>query len=183
MSGHSRWSQVKHKKAITDAKKGQLFSKLVREITVAACSGGPNPESNPGLRAALARARSIGLPKDSIERAVARALGTEGDALLQEFLYEATAPGGLMILTEGITDNKNRSLSGVKQILAKHGAKLVPQNSLLWNFEKTWNDEGKDYPPKTRAEVSPGEKEKLVLLLDELSDHDDVQEAYTNLSD
>lgn len=136
MSGHSKWKQIKHKKAATDAKKSQLFSKLVREIMVAARSGGVDPSVNTRLRAAIERSKSEGLPKDNMERAIERAGGPGDAAKLQEFLYEAIAPGGVYILAEGITDNNNRTLSEVKQILAKYGAKLVPPNSILWNFEK-----------------------------------------------
>ena len=136
MSGHSKWSQIKHKKAISDAKKGRLFSKLVREIMVAARAGGATADSNPRLRQALEKAKSIGLPKDNIERAIARASGEGEAALLQEFLYEATTPGGIMILIEGITDNKNRTLAGIKHILAEHRARLAEQGSLIWNFNK-----------------------------------------------
>lgn len=182
MSGHSRWSQVKHKKAVTDTKKGQLFSKMVREITVAAREGGPRPESNARLRAALERARTLGLPKGNSERAVLRASGAGTDTALQEFLYEATAPGGIMILIEGITDNKNRTLAEIKKLLSEHNAKLVPQNSLLWNFEKIWTVEGKDYRPKTAQETAIEDREKLSVLVEKLTDQDDVQDVYTNIS-
>lgn len=181
MAGHSKWKQIKHKKAITDAKKGQLFSKMVREIMVAARIGGPSPDTNTRLRAAMERARERGLPKDNIERAIERASG-EGEAgKLQEFLYEAIGPGGVYLLIEGITDNKNRTFAEIKRILAKHGARIVPPNSLLWNFEKEWTNEGKDYRAKTPLEISAEEREKLVPLLDELVEHEDVQEVYTNL--
>lgn len=182
MSGHSKWAQIKHKKALTDAKKGLLFSKMVREITVAAKESGANSESNPRLRSALERARSIGLPKENMERAISRASGAGGDTTLQEFLYEALAPGGAMILVEGITDNKNRTLAEIKKVLSLHDAKLVPQNSLLWNFKKVWAEGNKDYLPATRADMPAEEREKLTLLLDELSGQDDVQEVYTNLA-
>lgn len=206
MSGHSKWAQIKHKKAITDAKKGLLFSKMVREITVAAREGGANAESNPRLRSALERARSIGLPKENMERAISRASGAGADSDLQEFLYETLAPGGAMILVEGITDNKNRTLAEIKKVLSLHDAKLVPQNSLLWNFKKVWAEggkpgsnssavakgdtdavargllPGKNYlPTTTRADIPAEERKKLTLLLDELSEQDDVQEVYTNL--
>lgn len=180
MSGHSKWSQIKHKKGTADAKKGQLFSKLVREITIAARTGGTSPEANPRLRAAIERARVAGLPKDNIERALSRASGGgEGEAL-EEFLYEA-AKSTVQILIEGITDNKNRTLNEIKQILSRHGAKLVPPGSFLWNFEKIWTEEGRDYRPKNFLEVSAEERGKIVPLLDELVEQDDVQEVYTNL--
>lgn len=181
MSGHSRWAQVKHKKAITDAKKGQLFSKLVREITVAAKEGGSQPSSNPRLKSALERAKNLGLPKENVERAIARAGGGGKGANLQEFLYEAAAPGGVMILIDGITDNKNRTGNEIKKLVTEYGAKLVPQNSLIWNFEKTWAPEGKDYRPRSAVEISRESQERLTPLLDALAEHDDVQEVYTNL--
>lgn len=136
MAGHSKWKQIRHKKAITDAKKGQLFGKVVREIMVAVREGGPRPETNTRLRTALERAKSSGLPKDNIERALSRAGGTAEDAKLQEFLYEATAAGGVLILVEGITDNTNRTIAEIKHILSGRSARLANPGSLLWNFEK-----------------------------------------------
>lgn len=183
MSGHSRWAQVKHKKAITDAKRGQLFSKAVREIMVAVKEGGPNTDSNQRLRSALERAREAGLPKDNIERAIERATGRGEAGVLQEFLYEAIGPHGAYILIDGITDNKNRALAEIKTILAKFGAKPVPAGSLLWGFEKMWTAEGKDYRPQTPFELPPEDREKLTPLLDELVELDDVQEVYTNLAE
>lgn len=135
MAGHSKWAQIRHKKALTDAKRGQLFSKLVREITLVAREGGPRPDANAKLRSAIERARTQGLPKENMERAILRASGREG-AVLQEFLYEATAPHGLMLLIEGITDSRNRTLAEVKHILAEHGAKLTEPGAAAWNFEK-----------------------------------------------
>ena len=135
MSGHSKWAQIKHKKAVTDTKKGALFSKLVREITLAAKIGSPQPEVNPQLRQAIEKGRALGLPKLNIERAVERASGKESEAL-QEFLYEASAPGGAMLLVEGITDNKNRTLAEVKHLLLDYGAKLAEPGSLTWNFDR-----------------------------------------------
>ncbi len=137
MSGHSKWSQIKHKKTVTDAKRGQLFSKMVKEITVAARSGGTSAETNPRLRQALERAKFAGLPKENRERAVLKASGGEEGTLLQEFLYEATYPGGIMILVKGISDNKNRTLAEIKHLLGGHGAKLANPDSLVWNFDKT----------------------------------------------
>jgi len=136
VAGHSRWAQVKHKKAATDTKKGQLFSKLIREITIAARIGGENPETNARLRTAVERARQAGLPKENMERALARAKGEGDTATLQEFLYEATTPDGIMVLIEGITDNKNRALAEIRQILLSHHARLADQGGVLWNFEK-----------------------------------------------
>lgn len=135
MSGHNKWAQIKHKKAIIDAKRGQLFSKLVKEIMVAVKTGGSAPDTNIRLRSALLRAKEEGLPKENIDRAIMRASGQEEDPL-QEFIYEATTTGGVMIVIEGITDNKNRTTAEIKHILSLHNAKLAEQGSLLWNFEK-----------------------------------------------
>jgi YebC/PmpR family DNA-binding regulatory protein len=183
MSGHSKWATIKRKKGAADAKRGQLFSKLVREIMLAVRTGGPGPETNTRLKSALERSREQGLPKDNIERAIAKAAGGIDTAKLQEFLYEAIGSGGVYLLIEGITDNNNRTLAEVRPILAKHHAKLVPPNSLLWNFEKVWTPEGKDYRPQNPLELNPAEKEKIIPLLDELVDHPDVQEVYTNLKE
>lgn len=136
MSGHSKWAQIKHKKAVTDVKRGQLFSKMVKEISVATRSGGADPKTNPRLRAAVEKARLTGLPKENIARAMERASGKTEDGKLQEFLYEATAPRGVSLIIEVITDNKNRSLAEIKQILNKFGAKIADPGTILWNFEK-----------------------------------------------
>jgi len=136
MSGHSKWHQIRHKKALTDAKRGQLFSKLVKEIMIAVKSGGPSPDTNARLRSALERARTEGLPKVNMERAISRASGGGDASSLQEFLYEASAGGGIAILIEGITDNKNRTIAEIKKILNEYGARLAESGSLSWNFEK-----------------------------------------------
>lgn len=183
MSGHSKWSQIKHKKAVTDAKKGQLFSKLVKEIMVAARSGAPDPNTNGRLRTAMERAKTQGLPKDNIDRAIERAKGGSEAQNLQEFLYEVIGPEGIYLLIDGITDNNNRTLAEVKRILGRHEVKLVPTNSILWNFEKIWTPEGKDYRVKNILEIPAQEKEKILPLLDELVDHPDVQEVYTNFEE
>ena len=184
MSGHSKWSQIKHKKALTDAKRGKLFSKLVREITVAAKTGGAKPESNPRLKSAMEQAKSLGLPKDNIERALQKAAGKGEDSQnLQEFIYEALGSGGISIIVEGITDNKNRTLAQIKQILAEHGGKLADQGSLLWGFDKILTDDGYDYRPKFPYALESDDKEKLDKLLDALSEQDDVQEVYTNIKE
>lgn len=136
MSGHSKWSQIRHKKGITDAKKGASFSKVAREITVAARMSGGNPDSNSRLRTAIERARGVGLTKDTIERAVARASGTTEGAELSEFVYEATLPYGVTLVIEGITDNTNRSFSEIRHLLTTRGAKIADLGSVLWSYRK-----------------------------------------------
>src|SRR3989338_6397039 len=156
MAGHSKWKQIKHKKAVTDARKGQLFSKLVKEVTVAARTGGVNPETNTRLRSALERAKSEGLPKENVERALERASGGTDGPLLQEFLYEATAGGGVQIIIEGITDNKNRTLAEIRHILSEHGGRFAESGSLLWNFEKigTLEINRTDNPERSTDEIA-----------------------------
>lgn len=136
MSGHSKWSQIKHKKSATDQKKGVLFSKIAREITAAARSGSPDSAANARLRAAIERARASGLPKENIARALDRASGSPDADSASEFLYEALGPEGVLILIEGTTDNTNRSLAEIRKILADHGAKFSDPGAVLWNFEK-----------------------------------------------
>lgn len=135
MSGHSHWSSIKHKKVIEDQKRGKIFSKLARLISVAAREGS-DPEMNPKLRKALQEARSFNMPKDKIEKAIKRGIGEiEGEKLYQ-FSYEGVIPGKISLIIEGITDNKNRTLSEIKQILQKYQGKLAIEGSLKWQFEK-----------------------------------------------
>ena len=136
MSGHSKWSQIKHKKAITDAKRGKIFSKLVRDITIASKIGGNNPDTNIRLRAAIDRARNMGVLKDNIERAINKGWGNTHNIEFKEFLYEATGPGGIAILIEGMSGNTNRSINEIKHLLNLHDGRIVNPGSLLWNFQK-----------------------------------------------
>lgn len=215
---------------------------MVKEITVAARSGGVNSETNPRLRQALERAKFMGLPKENRERAIFKASGGEEGTMLQEFLYEATYPGGIMILVEGISDNKNRTLAEIKHLLGERGAKLADPGSLAWNFDKMGaieiapednrhiksdelelaiieagardfkkidtallveaDFEKKDevrkklekvgikikesyyyYKPRAPVDLSEKELEAAESLLDAISNHDDVQEVYTNLAE
>ena len=136
MSGHSHWAQIKHKKVLSDAKKGNLFSKTVRLIMVAAKEKGRDPAMNPKLRMAIEKARAVGMPKENVERAIERGQsGTEAGAL-EEVLYEAYGPGGAAILIEGLTDNKNRTTNEIKHTLSERGGKLAGAGSVEWMFEK-----------------------------------------------
>lgn len=136
MSGHSHFSSIKHKKAIEDQKRGQVFSKLARIISIAARNGG-DPESNPKLRQALSEAKKADMPRDNIERAIKRGTGElEGGKTLEEISYEAFLPGGVAIIIEGITDNKNRSLAEIKHIVQKTGGKLAEAGSVKWLFSQ-----------------------------------------------
>ena len=136
MSGHSHAKKIRGQKTITDQKRGQIFSKMARVISIAVKEGGPTPETNNKLRVAIEQAKQFNLPKENIERAIKQATGNGEEANLEEVLCEAYGPGGIAIIIEGITDNKNRSLSEVKQILNQHGGKLVQEGAIKWMFEK-----------------------------------------------
>ncbi len=136
MSGHSHFSSIKHKKAAEDQKRGQVFSKLARMISIAAREGS-DADSNSKLRQALSEAKKADMPKDNIERALKRGTGElDGGKALEEISYEAFLPGGIAIIIEGITDNKNRSLAEIKHILQKNGGKLAESGSVKWLFEQ-----------------------------------------------
>jgi len=136
MSGHSHSKTIKHQKAITDQKRGQMFSKLARLISVAVKEGGPNPETNSKLRLAFEMAKEINMPKDNVERAIKRGSGETVEEKLEEVLFEAYGPGGIAIIIEGITDNKNRTLGEIKQVLNQNNGKLVGEGSVKWMFER-----------------------------------------------
>lgn len=136
MSGHSKWSQIKHKKALTDAKRGKAFSKSARMITVAAREKGGDPETNPKLRLAIDRAKSFNMPQENIERAIKRGTGEIKGMKMEEFLYEAYGPKGIALMIQGITDNKNRTLAEIKNILTRHNGKFAQAGSVSYLFKK-----------------------------------------------
>ena len=137
MSGHSKWSSIKHKKGAADAKRGNLFSKLSRAIIVAAREGGPDPAGNLALQNAIEKARSYSMPKDNIERAIARGSGQDDDASAYEtILYEGYAPGGVAVIVEALTDNRNRTAADVRHLFAKHDGNLGEAGSVAWLFER-----------------------------------------------
>lgn len=135
MSGHSHAKTILHKKQITDAKRGKIFSKLAKTITIAAKEGGGNPDTNSKLRLTIDQAQSFNMPKENIERAIKKGAGELGGEKLEEFSFEAYGPGGIALLIEGITDNKNRTLGEIKQILNQHSGKLV-ESGVRWLFER-----------------------------------------------
>ncbi len=136
MSGHSKWHNIKYKKALADKKRGQIFSKITRQIEIAAREGGGDPETNSALRMAIERAKSFNLPKEKIERAIKRGVGKLEGVKYEKFLYEAFGPGGVAMIIEGVTDNKNRALSEIKKVLRDFGGKLAEEGSVKWLFEK-----------------------------------------------
>ena len=137
MSGHSKWASIKHKKAVVDARRGQHFTKLARAITVAAREGGGDPDGNPGLALAIQKARDASMPKDNIERAIAKGTGEGVDAdQIETVLYEGYGPGGVALLIEALTDNRNRTGADVRHLLTKNGGSLGEPGSVSYLFDK-----------------------------------------------
>ncbi len=156
MSGHSHWHSIKYQKTAADVKKSKAFSKIAREITIAAKEGG-DPEFNSKLRLAIEKAKSINMPAENIERAIKRGTGELAGAKLEPVLFEAYGPGGMAIIIEGITDNKNRTLGEIKQILSEYGGKLANEGSVKWLFERkgclTIDLENQSVSGKTKEEL------------------------------
>ena len=137
MSGHSKWSSIKHKKGAADAKRGQLFSKLSRAIIVAAKEGGADPSANLALQNAIEKARSYSMPKDNIERAIAKGAGADAEAsAFETVVYEGYGPDGVAVLVEALTDNRNRTASEVRHAFTKHGGNLGTTGAVAWQFER-----------------------------------------------
>ena len=136
MSGHSKWSSIKHKKGATDAKRGKIFTKLIKEITVAARMGRGDPATNARLRTAIQAAKSENMPKDNIERAIKKGTGELEGVNYEDIIYEGYGPGGAAILIESLTDNKNRTVADIRYILSKAGGKLDVNGCVAWMFEK-----------------------------------------------
>ncbi len=238
MSGHSKWSSIKHKKGAADAKRGKLFSKLSRAIIVAAKEGGADPAANLALQNAVEKARSYSMPKDNIERAIAKGAGTDAGAeQFETVMYEGYGPSGVAVIVEALTDNRNRTAGEVRHLFAKNDGNLGASGAVLWLFERrgvvlvaadgTDEDEltlaaaeggaddvaldGSSFQvvsapealasvrqaievagfaiesaeltmiPKTTVEVDDeGDAKKVLRLMDQLEDNDDVQEVYAN---
>ena len=136
MSGHSKWSSIKHKKAATDAKRGKIFTKLIKEITVAARMGGGDADANPRLRTAILAAKSENMPKDNIDRAVKKGTGELEGVNYEESIYEGYGPGGAAVLIESLTDNKNRTVADIRSIFGKNGGSLGENGCVAWMFDK-----------------------------------------------
>ena len=136
MSGHSKWASIKHKKGAADAKRGKLFTRIIKELTVAARDGGGDPDSNPRLRTVIADAKAANMPQDNIKRAMRRGTGEEPGVSYEEVTYEAYGPGGVALLIEVLTDNTNRAVGEIRHLLSKHGGNLGTSNSVAWMFDK-----------------------------------------------
>ena len=174
MSGHNKYSKIKNIKAKNDAQKSKAFGKLVRLITVESKKAGGNVLS-PGLAAAIEKARGENMPNDTIERAVKKG-STDNSASMDLIIYETYGPGGIAILIEALTDNRNKAAQEVKHILSKNGFELASPGSASWAFEKThggWN-------PTTTMAIEDADIEILTKLVEELEENDEVQNVYTN---
>lgn len=136
MSGHSKWATIRHKKGAADAKRGKLFTKLIKEITVAARMGGGDEDANPRLRTAVLKARDANMPKDNIDRAIKKGTGELEGVNYEEVTYEAYGPGGVAVLVECLTDNKNRAVAELKHIMDRHGGSLGEPGCVAWMFKK-----------------------------------------------
>ena len=236
MSGHSKWASIKHKKAATDAKRGKLFTKLARAITVAAREGGGDPEANATLATAVQKARDQSMPKDNIQRAIDRGTGEGSDGVaIERILYEGYGPGGVAILVEALSDNRNRASADIRHAFSKHNGSLGEPGSVAWIFEKRGvvavdgsrygeddlivaidagaedvREEGETLrvicepadlsavrealetgnveiqsaevvmEPKSAVEVKGNEAKSLLGLIEELEEHDDVNEVHAN---
>ncbi len=183
MSGHSHAKTIRHQKEITDQKRGQIFSKMARLISMAAKKGG-NPETNSVLRMAIEEAKGFNMPKENIERAIKRGTGEIGGEKLEEVLYEAYGPGGIALIIEGITDNKNRALGEIKQILNQYKGKLVSEGSVKWMFEKKGcvtvdlKSQTENLQPKEGLEMMA-----IEAGAEDLYWHNDVLDIYTQIED
>ncbi len=136
MSGHSKWANIKHKKGRADAKRGKVFTRISKEITIAAREGGGDPDGNPRLRLAIQNARSVNMPNDNIIRATKKGTGEIEGVTYEEITYEGYAPNGVAIILETVTDNKKRTVSEVRAMMSRHGGNLGESNSVAWNFER-----------------------------------------------
>jgi YebC/PmpR family DNA-binding regulatory protein len=136
MSGHSKWHTIKHKKGATDAKRGKVFTRIIKELTVAARNGGGDPEMNPRLRTVVADAKANNMPRENIDRAIRRGTGEEPGVSYDEITYEGYGPGGVALMIETLTDNKNRTVGEIRHVLGKHAGNLAAENSVAWMFSR-----------------------------------------------
>lgn len=159
MSGHSKWATIKHKKAATDAKRGKIFTRLIKEIMIAARGGGGDPDSNARLRTAVSAAKAVSMPADNIKRAIMRGTGELEGGQIDEIMFEGYGPGGAAVLVNVATDNRNRTVSEIRHMFSKNGGNLGEQGSVAWMFER-----------KSQiiidAEKAPAEDDLMALVLD-----------------
>jgi YebC/PmpR family DNA-binding regulatory protein len=173
MSGHSKWASIKHKKGALDAKRGRIFTRLIKELTVAARAGGGDPDMNPRLRTIIADAKSENMPAENIKRAIRRGTGEEPGVSYEEGQYEAYGPGGAAVIIEVLTDNRNRTVGELRHLLEKHGGNLAAANAVAWMFAK----KGYIVVEKAKADEETLMAAVLEAGADDLRDDDDNWEV------
>lgn len=174
MSGHNKWSKIKNKKAVTDAAKSKIFSKMAKLIATASKQV-QGDTSSPILRSAIEKAREYNMPADNIERAVKKGSGSDSESL-EAITYESYGPAGSALIIEALTSNRNKAAQEVKFILSKHGFSLAAPGSATWAFSK----QGSEWFPNTNIPLSEADGKTLESLIEELEDNEEVQEVYTN---
>ncbi|OGN27951.1 MAG: hypothetical protein A3A33_04300 [Candidatus Yanofskybacteria bacterium RIFCSPLOWO2_01_FULL_49_25] len=180
MSGHSKWSQIRRQKGIADVKKGQEFSKLGKLISIAAKKGA-DPASNPSLAGMIERARAANMPKDNIERAIKRATDKSA-SILEEINVQALGPGGIGIVITAITDNKNRTIGEIRNILANHNSKMADEGSLNWQFDQKMSAEGIEWVAKYPLAIDTETQASIEALFEEMDNNEDVGSIFSNLA-
>jgi YebC/PmpR family DNA-binding regulatory protein len=173
MSGHSKWHSIKHKKGAADAKRGKIFTRLIKELTVAARAGGGDPDMNPRLRTIIADAKQNNMPAENIKRAIRRGTGEEPGVSYEEAQYEGYGPGGAAVIIDVLTDNKNRTVGELRHLLEKHGGNLAATNAVAWMFTK----KGYIVVEKTKADEEKLMSAVLDAGADDLQDDDDNWEV------
>src|ERR1700748_723206 len=179
MSGHSKWATIKHKKGALDAKRGKIFTRLIKEITMAAKSGGGDPEGNPRLRTAVAAAKAENMPADNIKRAIQRGTGELEGVSYEEITYEGYGPGGVALIVEVLTDNKNRAVSEIRHAFSKNGGNLGAEGAVAWMFTKN----GVVTVAKSAASEEKLTEIVLEAVAEDLSDEGDNWEVLTDPKD
>lgn len=178
MSGHSKWTQIKHQKGAADKKRGKLFSILSKRISIAARNG-KDQAVNPALKDVIERAKAVNMPNDTIERAIKRGAGElPGQGPIEEAIYEAYGPGGIQLIIIAATDNRNRTTANIRHILGKNEGNMSGQGSVMWNFERTRDG----FKAKTVQEADELNQEKIKQLTEQLEEDEDVEEVFINLS-
>ncbi|MBI9099999.1 MAG: YebC/PmpR family DNA-binding transcriptional regulator [Spirochaetaceae bacterium] len=186
MSGHSKWATIKHKKGALDAKRGKLFTKIIRELTIAARQGGGDPEMNPRLRTVILKAKAANMPKDNMEKAIKKGTGDLEGVDYTELQYEAYAPGGVGLIIDTLTDNKNRTAANIKSLLTKGGGQLAAQGAVSYQFNRkgliTYNADEVDFDKLFEAALEAGaedvsEESKIIEVTTEPSDFANVLES------
>src|SRR3954470_20664456 len=172
MSGHSKWHTIKHKKGAADAKRGKVFTRIIKELTVAARNGGGDVNMNPRLRTIVADAKAENMPRENIDRAIRRGTGEEPGVSYEDVMYEAYGPGGVAILIETLTDNKNRTVGEMRHMLTKHAGNLAAENSVAWMFAR----KGQVYVEKGKVDEEKLLAAALDAGADDMSDDDSAWE-------